>query len=147
MFARAGIKRVAIHNVPFGRVTDYLRAGDVGFIYYKITFSTIGRSPTKLGEYWASGLPVISFKNIGDLDIILDTYPGSGVLLPEDQTEWVVSLKQLKDTDKEVLRSYARSYFHIDKGVQFYQEIYEAIVPDNIDNPVKDLTNKLTSGG
>ena len=61
--------------------------------------------------------------------------------------EWVDSLKQLKDTDKEVLRSYARSYFHIDKGVQFYQEIYEAIVPDNIDNPVKDLTNKLTSGG
>jgi glycosyltransferase involved in cell wall biosynthesis len=127
MFASAGIKRVAIFNVPFNKVTDYLRAGDVGFIYYKITFSTIGRSPTKLGEYWASGLPVISFKNIGDLDIILDTYPGSGVLLPEDPSKWVETLRQLKDTEKEELRSYARSYFHIDKGVQFYQEIYERL--------------------
>ena len=130
MFASAGIKRVAIHNVPFGKVSDYLRAGDVGFIYYKITFSTIGRSPTKLGEYWASGLPVISFKNIGDLDTILDTFPGGGVLLPENPSKWVDALRLLKETGKEELRSYARSYFHIDNGVQFYQKIYEMLVPE-----------------
>lgn len=131
LFASAGINRLAVYNVPFTEVTNYLCAGDVGFIYYRISFSAIGRSPTKLGEYWASGLPVISFRGIGDLEIILEKYPGSGILLKEKPEHWHAELKELQFTDKHKLREYASDYFHINRGVSFYQKIYESLANSN----------------
>ncbi|RYY70026.1 MAG: glycosyltransferase [Chitinophagaceae bacterium] len=128
-FADAGIQRMSIYNSPFTEVTNYLRAADVGFIYYKLLFSTIGRSPTKLGEYWASGLPVIAFKGIGDLDHILQKYPASGVLLEPDKAKWAAAIRQLQFKEPETLRAYALDYFHIEKGVKFYQSVYEQLRP------------------
>jgi glycosyltransferase involved in cell wall biosynthesis len=127
-FISAGIDRMAIYNLPFPEVTNYLRAADVGFIYYKRSFSVIGRSPTKLGEYWASGLPVITFKGIGDLDYILNRYPGSGILLIENETDWEKEIKSLQFANPVQLREYSEDYFHIDKGVMFYQNVYDRLL-------------------
>lgn len=135
LFVSNGIERVAMYNIPFTAVTNYLLAGDVGFVYYKMSFSTIGRSPTKLGEYWASGLPVISFKGIGDLDAIIAAYPGSGLLLTTDPADWKKEMEGLQFPGKEELRASAKDYFHIDKGVQFYKNVYEHLVP--LGEPVK----------
>jgi glycosyltransferase involved in cell wall biosynthesis len=126
-FSDAGIERIGIYNAPFTEVTNYLRAGEVGFIYYKMSFSVIGRSPTKMGEYWASGIPVIAFSGIGDLDHIVEKYPGSGLLLSSNQTAWEAQLKDWLPADAETLRNYALDYFHVDKGVKFYQDIYERL--------------------
>ena len=129
LFRENGINRIHIYNAPFTEVTDYLRAGEVGFIYYKMSFSTIGRSPTKLGEYWASGLPVIAFKGIGDLDYIIAEYPNSGVLLSENETLWKKEMEELSFPDAAVLRNFSSDYFHIDKGVKFYRQVYEHLIP------------------
>ncbi|GAA4728147.1 glycosyltransferase [Flavisolibacter ginsenosidimutans] len=126
-FSDAGINRIAIYNAPFTEVTNYLRAGDVGFIYYKMSFSTIGRSPTKMGEYWASGLPVVALKGIGDLDYILDKYPGGGVLLSEEKKEWEKEIRAMNPNGLAPLRQYALEYFHVEKGVAFYQNVYEQL--------------------
>jgi len=126
-FSEQGIDRINIYNVPFSQVTNYLRASDVGFIYYRMSFSTIGRSPTKLGEYWASGIPVITFKGIGDLDYILSKYPGSGVLLSEDKSKWASEMKQISFLNTDQLRQYSENYFHINKGVNFYRSVYESL--------------------
>ncbi len=128
IFLSAGIKKLKIYNVPFAEVTHYLQVADVGFVYYKISFSTIGRSPTKLGEYWAAGLPVIGFKGIGDLEHIISSYPGSGVLLSPGKEKWGEELKNLFFSNPDVLRKYSEDYFHIDKGVKFYKQIYESLV-------------------
>jgi len=143
-FTSQGVNKLAIYNAPFTEVTKYLVAADVGFIYYKMSFSTIGRSPTKLGEYWASGIPVLAFKGIGDLDFILDKYPDSGVLLSEDKLKWPEEIKALTFIDPKDLRQYSEDYFHIDKGVQFYQQAYQLLIPTakevyepvNNENPV-----------
>lgn len=136
-FHELGINRVAIHNAPFLDVTNYLRAADVGFIYYKMSFSTIGRSPTKLGEYWASGIPVIAFQGIGDLDHILEKYPASGVLLSPDKSKWKDEIANLSFPAPSVLRKYSEDYFHINTGVEFYQNVYESLVPMKKLMPVK----------
>ncbi len=128
-FLTAGITRFAIYNVPFTGVTDFLRAGDVGFIFYRMSFSTIGRSPTKLGEYWASGMPIIAFKEIGDLDYILDKYPRSGILLSSDENNWSNELQHLVFPGQDQLRKYAEDYFHVMKGVKFYQSVYDSLCP------------------
>jgi len=128
-FKSAGINRFRILSVPFTEVTNYLRASDVGFIQYKLSFSTIGRSPTKLGEYWASGIPAIALNGIGDLDKIFNEYSGSGVLLSQHEMNWKNELDELKPASPQQLRLYAKDYFHIDKGVAFYKKLYETLMP------------------
>jgi glycosyltransferase involved in cell wall biosynthesis len=128
-FADAAIKRMSIYNAPFSKVTDYLRSADVGFIYYKMSFSTIGRSPTKLGEYWASGIPAIALKGIGDVDKIIGSYADSGISLSDDKGMWKEEMKALEFTDSGKLRNYSTDYFAIDKGVDFYDRIYQRLAP------------------
>ncbi|MCS7003879.1 MAG: glycosyltransferase [Cytophagales bacterium] len=123
-------ERVIITSVPFPEVYAYLQASDIGLILYELTFSVIGRSPTKLGEYWASGIPVISLRGIGDLDAIIAKYPQGGYLM-ENITEnsLKVAFERFeKLPDKTSLRNYALEYFHINKGVEFYKNIYAELL-------------------
>jgi glycosyltransferase involved in cell wall biosynthesis len=69
-----------ILSVPPARVPDYLAASDFGLSFIKPCFSKLASSPTKIGEYLASGLPVLSNTEIGDTDEILKQ-PGVGVLV------------------------------------------------------------------
>lgn len=123
------IERMAVLNAPFTKVTNYLQASDIGFIYYKISFSTIGRSPTKMGEYWASGVPVISFKQIGDLEVILEKYPGSGLLLSNDKRTWSGQIEKASFVGRDEMRAFAEDYFHINRGIEFYQSVYDKLAP------------------
>ncbi len=52
-------------------VGRYLAAADVGLSFVKPCFSKISSSPTKIGEYLAAGLPVVSTAGIGDVDALL----------------------------------------------------------------------------
>ncbi|MGH3427979.1 MAG: glycosyltransferase, partial [Mycobacteriales bacterium] len=49
----------------------YLAAADFGISLIRPCFSKISSSPTKIGEYLAAGLPVVSTKGIGDVDALL----------------------------------------------------------------------------
>jgi glycosyltransferase involved in cell wall biosynthesis len=49
----------------------YLAAADVGLSFVRPCFSKISSSPTKIGEYLAAGLPVVSTAGIGDVDALL----------------------------------------------------------------------------
>jgi glycosyltransferase involved in cell wall biosynthesis len=70
---RIGLKRedfwvgaVATSEVPY-----YLSRANVGLSFRKATFSQIAASPTKIAEYLAAGIPVISNAGVGDTDHIL----------------------------------------------------------------------------
>jgi len=124
-------EKVKVVNSPFMNVHEYLMAGDIGVILYRKQFSAIGRSPTKLGEYWACGLPVISIKGLGDLDEILNKYPLGGVLVDDIDDAQVTAAfdKILTDNvSKEILRNYAKDYFDIDSGVEKYNEVYQQVL-------------------
>ena len=100
------IEKFKIIRAPFKDVYKYLQASDIGLIIYKKAFSTIGRSPTKLGEYWASGIPTLSLKGIGDLELIISKYPYGGLLVDDlNQDQLNSSLDFLsEDVSKEKLR-------------------------------------------
>lgn len=59
-----------------GQIGRYLAAADAGIAFIRPCFSKISSSPTKLGEYLAAGLPVVSGRGIGDVDALLS---GDGV--------------------------------------------------------------------
>jgi glycosyltransferase involved in cell wall biosynthesis len=69
----------AVRRVPPAEVPAVLAAADAGLSFIKPCFSKRSSSPTKVGEYLAAGLPVVSTAGIGDCDRMLEG--GRGVLL------------------------------------------------------------------
>lgn len=67
-----GDTSLLVGGVSPERVPAYLLAGDVGLSFIKPCFSKISSSPTKVGEYLAAGLPVVSTAGIGDVDELLN---------------------------------------------------------------------------
>ena len=63
---------VRITRVSPADVPRYLRASDLALSFIKPCYSKISSSPTKIAEYLASGLPVVSTAGIGDVDEVLD---------------------------------------------------------------------------
>ena len=132
--AKAGvaIEDCRIKSVRYQQVSENLMVGDIGLIMYDVGFSVIGRSPTKLGEYWASGLTCLSAKKIGDLESIVDRYPNSGVLINslEDEGEFKRGVDEVLalETNKEKLRDYAVDYFALEEGCKSYLGVYQKLV-------------------
>jgi hypothetical protein len=83
-FERHGIDPAdyRITSSPADQIGRYLAAADAGIAFIRPVLSKISSSPTKVGEYLAAGLPVLSGPKIGDLDELLAA-PGVGVLLPD----------------------------------------------------------------
>jgi glycosyltransferase involved in cell wall biosynthesis len=69
-----------VRAVPPAEVAALLHAADAGLSLIKPCVSKRSSSPTKVGEYLAAGLPVVSTAGIGDCDRQLAD--GRGVLLP-----------------------------------------------------------------
>ncbi|MCO5286240.1 MAG: glycosyltransferase [Chitinophagaceae bacterium] len=125
-------QRVIVKSVPYNQVSDYLVASDFGLIIYKPGFSTIGRSPTKLGEYWASGMPVISVKEIGDLESLFTKYKGSGISVLSDLSDLGAQLAETQFIkEKNKLRNIALEYYDEEKIKEFYLNIYRVLSPVN----------------
>jgi glycosyltransferase involved in cell wall biosynthesis len=81
----AGIDARRVHHllVKPGEVPAYLSAADFAYSLIKCTPSKAYCSPVKIGEYWASGLPVITSKGIGDDAKIIEDEGVGGIFDPQ----------------------------------------------------------------
>ncbi len=61
-----------VRQVPPAEIPRYLKAADAAISFIKPCYSKLFSSPTKVAEYLAAGLPVISNAGIGDLDALLE---------------------------------------------------------------------------
>jgi len=80
-------KRGLDHEVVIGSATPEalslnLARGDAGLSFVKDCLSKKGCSPTKIGEYLAAGLPVVSSSGVGDVDDLIGP-TRVGVIVPE----------------------------------------------------------------
>jgi glycosyltransferase involved in cell wall biosynthesis len=62
-----------VGGVSSAEVPRYLQRARLGLSFRKPTFSQLAASPTKIAEYLAAGLPVVSNAGIGDVDDLLQT--------------------------------------------------------------------------
>ena len=63
--------RYSVRTVPSSSMPEHLAAADFGISFIRPGYSKRSSSPTKIGEYLASGLPVVTNAGIGDLDDLL----------------------------------------------------------------------------
>lgn len=135
ILTRAGLDQdhFWIGRVPADQVPRYLSAARVGISFRKPTFSQIAASPTKIPEYLAAGLPVVSNSGIGDTDQLL-VGNRIGVIVSEFTTEAyarAASAAIRMAHDPEVsnrCREAARKYFDLEAvgGVR-YGNIYRQL--------------------
>lgn len=129
--------QVTIGRVPPTELPDELAQAQIGLSLIKPCFSKIASSPTKLAEYLAAGLPVVSTSGIGDTDEILtgNGLKPVGVLireLTEDQYRRAVEnlSELLKDTETPArCREAARREFDLDLvGWTRYRRMYDSLL-------------------
>lgn len=129
------MEQVVVTGCAYAQVHEYLMAGDVGMILYGAGFSIIGRSPTKLGEYWSGGMPAVSVEGTGDLDALMERYPEGGTLVPKSESEDYQAFGRAfdrlleKPVDRALLRQYALDYYDLHKGVATYDQLYRSVAP------------------
>ncbi|MFN2596245.1 MAG: glycosyltransferase [Pyrinomonadaceae bacterium] len=62
------VGKVAPDEVP-----RYLRASDAALSFIRACYSKLSSSPTKIAEYLAAGLPVVTGAGVGDVDELVET--------------------------------------------------------------------------
>ncbi len=86
------VGRAAPEDIP-----EYLSASDAGLSFVKAGYATQSRSPTKIPEYLACGLPVISNRGVGDIDNLIDE-DKVGVLIDDfSEKSYAKAIHSLKE--------------------------------------------------
>lgn len=58
-------------SAPYSEMPEHLAQHHAGLFFFSQGISEHGCSPTKIGEYWAVGLPVVATPNVSDTDEII----------------------------------------------------------------------------
>lgn len=118
--------RLVAHN----EVPAMLSAADIGMSYIISTPSSLGVSATKVGEYLACGLPVLSNRGIGDIERIIEQDRNGYVLPDESDASLADCVRTVSDAmpfDRSAIKEKARPYFSLEKAVQSYDRIYREL--------------------
>lgn len=126
-----GAEDYFVSKVPPDDVPAYLCAADAGLSFVKAGYATQSRSPTKIPEYLACGLPIIANSGVGDVDeLVVDN--GVGVVLESfEPVDFQRALERLfGDHDfAERCRETAKRIFDLETvgGVR-YAAVYQALI-------------------
>lgn len=115
---------------PRDMVPDYLSVSDFSLSFIKPAYSKIASSPTKLGELFAMGIPVVTNGNVGDVEQIVNDL-GGGIVINEFSeatlTQVVDRLDELKNIDRLELRKKASEYYNLRSAVEKYSLAYQSV--------------------
>jgi glycosyltransferase involved in cell wall biosynthesis len=122
LLVKYGIKEGAYClRVEHEAVARYLMAADAGIIFRENVSTNIVSSPTKVGEYLNSGLPVLCTPYIGDISGIVDECRvGMTVSIPYTSEEngevfdWCTHIRTNRLTIAEKCHEAGTQYFHKD---------------------------------
>lgn len=122
----------SLRPLPYSEMPSQLAHYDVGLFFLKDGIGSPGCSPTKVGEYWAMGLPVITTPNVSDTDIIVRREK-IGVVVEKQTTEAYLSAFQeiqelLKDSGTaQRCRAAAEKYYALlpacERQIALYRQL------------------------
>jgi glycosyltransferase involved in cell wall biosynthesis len=114
-------------RVPHHEVPAMLNAADLGVSFIIGTPSSLGVSATKVGEYLACGLPVVSNSGIGDIRRIIAEGENGMILNDESDAEIdrcaALFLSGLS-LDRAGIKARSERYFSMNSAVNTYDTLY-----------------------
>lgn len=100
---------------PYTAMPDRLSRHHAGLFFLSRGLSEHGCSPTKVGEYWAMGLPVVTTPNVSDIDEIIRRYRVGVVVREHSDTAYkqaAIELRTLLEDPELPRRCRAAAEFH-----------------------------------
>lgn len=122
------LARASITRAPFAEVPAYLAAADFAFGLHRPTPYV---SPIKVGEYWASGLPVLLTEGVGDDSGIIRAEGGGAVfnLAQPGSVQQALARIQavLRDADhRRAIRELAVRHRSVERAREAYKRLLPA---------------------
>lgn len=127
------VKKVLPEEIPV-----YLSASDVAISFIKACYSKQASSPTKIAEYLACGLPVVSNAGVGDLDVLIESEKVGVISEGFTEADYLKALEEIDKLKKkpnlaEHCRSVASKHFDLyEIGGERYRKIYRRLLLDKI---------------
>jgi len=123
--------RVQCTSASYEEMPQKIGEMDVGLSFITQHHSKDASAPTKIAEYLACGVFVISNRGIGDIDGILEEgNVGVSIKWPED-IEGSVTLALAAVSEGSIrdrCRSYAEEHFSVSEGAQKYADLYRQVI-------------------
>lgn len=122
-------------DIEFDRIPQYMRIADAG-IFFINAYNKLGSSPIKMGEFLASGVPVIISPGVGDTEeLVIENSVGIVVkeFADSQYRDGVKALLKLKQEGEGLSRrcvDAAKEYLSVEDGVNKYYQIYKTLLKD-----------------
>ena len=120
-----------VRSVAPDDIADYLGASDVAISFIKSCYSKLSSSPTKIAEYLACGVPIITNRGVGDVAEIIESH-GVGVVIDSfDKDSYLRALSrvELMGDIYEKCTAAARVEFELETvGGRRYRRIYRQLL-------------------
>ena len=99
MLDDGGLEREAwkLEAVPYSEMPARLTNFQAGLFFLTEGISEHGCSPTKIGEYWATGLPVVTTPNVSDTDEIIRCERVGVIVERQDEKSYLQAFEELLD--------------------------------------------------
>jgi glycosyltransferase involved in cell wall biosynthesis len=122
--------RLIIRPATREEVPRLLAAADYGLFFIKPVFSKKASSPTKMGEFLALELPMVTNGDVGDVEqIVAET--GAGVVVEGfSRGAYAKALEELESLRPDInrWRSAAHRWLDLEAGVNKYEAVYRSVV-------------------
>ncbi len=124
------LEKVTLESVDFKMMPQKLRDIDIAIFYIRPLFSKKASAATKLGEFLAAGIPVITNANVGDHEYYITNYQAGKIIDFEnlDYYDFAQIINQIAnlETSKRA-RVLAEKYFSAKIGAENYRTLYKNI--------------------
>lgn len=84
-----------VDKVPYAEMPAHLLDQHVGLHFLNSSISQHGGSPTKIGEYWAAGLPVVTTPRAGDSDEIIEREKVGVIVKQHSEEAYATAVRDL----------------------------------------------------
>ena len=124
--------RLVIRSASRPEVPKLIAAADYGLFFIMPVFSKKASSPTKMGEFLALELPMVTNGDVGDVNWIMNDTGAGATIEAFNENAYQKALTELDmlEPDMEQWRTAARHWFDLDAGVNKYDSIYRDLAAD-----------------
>ena len=123
--------KIIVKTLQRNEIPNYLGCSDLMCCFIKPLYSKIASSPTKFAESLAMGVPVVSTKNIGDIEEHTQLLKAGAVLdlnNPDEIDHIINNIEKIISLGGNSLRKRASEILSLDIAINNYKKIYISIV-------------------
>jgi glycosyltransferase involved in cell wall biosynthesis len=123
-----------VKEVSHSEIPEYINAADIAISFIKPCFSKLSSSPTKIAEYLAGGVPIISNSGVGDVAELLQAEKVGAVVEGFDKESYHRALDEitvLRASGRlpETCRAAAKEKFDLEQvGGSKYRSLYRKLL-------------------